>query len=79
MKGTACANVRSDRHQNGRQLGEDERYDAVDYYAQCRRNAGQQREEGGHEEEGEEEKQPTKHTNDTKRCYMIQMVKDLAG
>jgi len=35
------------------QLGEEERYDAEDYYAQCRRNAGQKRNEA--EEEGEQE------------------------
>jgi hypothetical protein len=32
------------------QLGEDERYDAEDYYAQCRRNAGRKQEEEEEEE-----------------------------
>ena len=35
------------------QLGEDERFDAEDYYVQCRRNAGRNQEE--EEEEGEQE------------------------
>jgi hypothetical protein len=35
------------------QLGEEERFDAEDYYAQCRRNAGQKQENA--EEEGERE------------------------
>ncbi|HXP62755.1 MAG TPA: hypothetical protein VN829_19805 [Dongiaceae bacterium] len=37
------------------QLGEDERYDGEEYYAQCRRNAGRKREEQYLEAEGEKE------------------------